>query len=60
MLAITYGEKDIVKDVVAEHIVRRYLERVRKENIFDKSYHYNLNDGKVYVGCNIPPLINKK
>ena len=44
LLAITYGEKDIVKDVVAEHIVRRYLERVRKENIFDKSYHYNLND----------------
>jgi hypothetical protein len=58
LLAIAYGEKNVVKDVVAEHIVRRYLERVRKENIFDKSYFYNLTDGKIYVGCNVPPLIN--
>lgn len=55
LLTMTYGEENMVSGFIAENITRKYLERVRKENFFDKSYHYNLNDGKIYVGCNVPP-----
>jgi hypothetical protein len=54
ILAITFGKGKEVKDGGTADTVKRYLERVRKENIFDKSFHYNLNDGKIYEGCTVP------
>lgn len=51
ILAMTFGEGDTVKDGGTSNTIQRYHERVSKENIFDKSFHYNLNDGKLYIGC---------
>lgn len=55
ILAITFGKGKEVKDGGTADTVRKYLARVRKENIFDKSFHYDLNSGKVYEGCVAPP-----
>lgn len=54
LLACTFGEGAQVKKGGTEDTVRKYLNRVRKEGIWDKSFHYNLSDGKVYVGCTVP------
>lgn len=55
ILACTYGKEHEVKDGGTADTVRKYLHRVRKENIFDKSFHYDLTTGKVYQGCTVPP-----
>ena len=34
------------------------LERVRKEGIFDKSFHYDLNTKSIYEGCQVPPVVD--
>lgn len=54
ILAMTFGNENEVKDGGTAHTVKCYLERVRKEGIFDKSFHYDLSSGKVFVGCTIP------
>lgn len=54
LLAMTYGNKHEVKDGGTAHTVRTYLNRVRKEGIFDKSFHYDLNSGEVFIGCTVP------
>jgi len=48
LLAMTFGNKEYVKDGGTAHTVRTYLNRVHREGCFDKSFHYNLNDGKLY------------
>lgn len=54
ILAMTFGNKEYIKSGGgSEDTVRKYLDRVRKESFFDKSFHYNLNDGKIYIGCKI-------
>ena len=53
LLAMTFGNKSEVKDGGTAHTVKCYLERVRKEGIYDKSFHYDLSEGMVYQGCTI-------
>jgi hypothetical protein len=54
ILACTFGNKHEVKDGGTSHCVGCYLDRVRKEGIWDKSFHYDLNCGEVFVGCTVP------
>lgn len=60
VLAMTFGNKHEVKDGGTADTVRRYLDRVRKESIFDKSFHYDLNSGEVFQGCMIPKLTEQE
>jgi len=54
LLAITFGNKQEVKaNSGSAHCVKCYLDKIRKESIFDKSFHYDLNDGIVYQGCTL-------
>ncbi len=55
LLACTFGNEHEVKDGGTADTVRKYLERVRKEGGFDKSFHYDLHSGKIYEGCTAPP-----
>ncbi len=57
ILACTFGDGHIVKEGGTADTVRMYLERVRKESIFDKSFHYDLNTKSIYEGCQVPPKI---
>jgi len=54
ILACTFGNGPEVKEGGTADTIRKYLDRVRKEGIFDKSFHYDLKEGKVHVGC-VPP-----
>jgi len=54
LLAMTFGNEHEVKEGGTAHCVKCYLDRVRKEGIFDKSFHYDLNSGKIYEGCTLP------
>jgi hypothetical protein len=55
ILACTFGKEHEVKDGGTADTIRKYLDRVRREGIFDKSFHYDLNSGKIFVGCTAPP-----
>ena len=54
LLAMTFGKEHEVKDGGTAHTVKCYLDRVRKEGIFDKSFHYDLTTGQIYEGCTVP------
>jgi len=54
LLAMTFGNEHEVKEGGTADTVRRYLERVRKEGFFDKSFHYDLNKGEIFEGCDAP------
>lgn len=54
LLAMTFGNENQVKDGGTAHTVECYLNRVKKEGFFDKSFHYDLNSGKIFVGCTLP------
>ena len=54
ILACTFGKENEIKDGGTADTIRKYLTRIRKEGGFDKSFHYNLSDGKIYVGCTVP------
>jgi len=54
LLAMTFGNGNQVKDGGTAHTVGCYLNRVKKEGFFDKSFHYDLNSGKIFVGCVLP------
>ena len=56
LLAITFGNGSEVKDGGTSHTVKCYLDRVRKEGFFDKSFHYDLNSKSIYEGCQVPPI----
>jgi len=56
ILACTFGDKHMVKEGGTADTIRRYLERVRKEGIFDKSFHYDLNTKNIYEGCQVPDI----
>lgn len=51
LLAMTFGKEHIVKNGGTSDTVQRYLERVRKGEIYDKSFHYDLNKGEIFQGC---------
>jgi hypothetical protein len=55
ILACTFGEKEMVKEGGTADTIRKYLDRVRREGIFDKSFHYDLNTKNIYEGCQVPP-----
>ena len=57
ILAMTFGKENILKEGGSADTLRRYLARVKKEGFFDKSFHYNLNDGKVYTGAVAPEKV---
>ena len=59
LLACTFGDGKMVKDGGTADTVRKYLDRVRREGIFDKSFHYDLNSKSIYEGCTAPPLEKK-
>lgn len=54
LLACTFGNGAEVKDGGTAHTVECYLNRVKKEGMFDKSFHYDLNTGKIFIGCKVP------
>lgn len=54
LLAMTFGKENQVKDGGTAHTVECYLSRVKKEGFFDKSFHYDLSSGKIFVGCTLP------
>ena len=58
LFACTFGDGRIVKEGGTADTVRKYLERVRKEGIFDKSFHYDLNSKNIYEGC-LAPFLNE-
>lgn len=60
LLAFTFGEGEMVKEEGTADTVSRYLTRVEKEGCFNKSFHYNLNDGKIYQIREIPEVIEKE
>lgn len=60
LFAMTFGDRHLVKEGGTADTIRRYLARVDKEGFFDKSFHYNLTDGKVYEGIAAPPAPPKK
>jgi hypothetical protein len=55
ILACTFGDKNMLKDGGTADTIRKYLERVRKEGIFDKSFHYDLTTRQIYEGAQAPP-----
>lgn len=54
ILAMTFGSEHEIKEGGTADTIRKYLYRVRKEGIFDKSFHYDLNSGNIFVGCTVP------
>lgn len=61
LLAMTFGNKEYVKDGGTAHTVKTYLSRVKREGFFDKSFHYNLFDGILYKEAKVSDdEINKK
>jgi hypothetical protein len=56
LLAMTFGEGNMVKESGTADTVRRYLARVDKEGFFNKSFHYNLTDGQIYSGVEALPV----
>lgn len=53
ILACTFGEGKLLKDGGTANTVAAYLKRVKKEGFFDKSFHYDLNSGQIYIGCEV-------
>jgi len=60
LLAITFGNGPEVKAGGTSHTVECYLNRVRKDGIFDKSFHYDLNSKSIYEGCQVPDLVKEE
>lgn len=54
ILACTFGKGAMLKDGGTADTVKRYLDRVKKEGSFDKSFHYELTSGDIFVGCQVP------
>lgn len=59
LLACTFGNERMVKDGGTADTVRKYLERIRKEGCWDKSFHYDLTTKNIYEGCLAPPKEKK-
>ena len=59
ILACTFGNEHEIKDGGTAHTIKCYLDRVRKEGIFDKSFHYDLNSGKLFIGCTVPKPVDE-
>jgi hypothetical protein len=51
ILAMTFGEREWLKDGGTAHTIKTYLNRVKKYGFFDKSFHYDLNSGEIFSGA---------
>jgi hypothetical protein len=62
LLAFTFGDKEWVKEGGTSHTMNLYLNKVKKNRLFDKSYHFSLNDLKWYFPAKvlIVPPVKKK
>ena len=60
ILACTFGDKNMVKEGGTADTIRKYLARVRKEGIWDKSFHYDLNTKSIYEGCQVPDIAKEE
>ena len=60
LLAMTFGDGAVVKEGGTADTVRRYLTRVRKDGIFNKSFHYDLNTKSIYEGCQVPDIAKEE
>ena len=56
LLVMTSGVENEVYGEFATSIVKLYQQRVNKEGIFDKSFHYSLKNGELFVGCHVPKV----
>lgn len=54
ILAMTFGNKREVKSGGTAHTISCYLDKIKKDRTFDKSFHYDLNCGKIFLGCIVP------
>jgi hypothetical protein len=53
ILAITFGEREWLKDGGTADTMTKYLNRVKKHGFFDKSFHYDLNSGEIFSGAKV-------
>jgi len=53
ILAMTFGDKEWVKDGGTAHTIMTYLNRVHKYGFFDKSFHYDLNSGEIFANARV-------
>lgn len=53
ILAMTFGDKDRVKKGGTWDTINKYLQRVKEESLSDGSFHYNLNEMKMYPQCKV-------
>lgn len=53
ILAMTFGDKEWLKEGGTAHTVMTYLNRVKKYGFFDKSFHYDLNSGDIFCGARV-------
>lgn len=53
ILAMTFGNKEWVKEGGTANTLMVYLNRVRKYGFFDKSFHYDLNSGEIFCGARV-------
>jgi hypothetical protein len=60
ILACTFGDGKMVKEGGTADTIRKYLDRVRKEGCWDKSFHYDLTTKSIYEGCLVPPEKKKE
>ena len=60
ILACTFGDGHMVKEGGTADTIRKYLDRVRKGEIWDKSFHYDLNTKSIYEGCRVPALVKEE
>jgi hypothetical protein len=58
LLAMTFGNENVVKEGGTADTVRKYLQRAEKEEFFSKTFHYNLNNGKIYSNIDVPEKNN--
>jgi len=53
ILAMTFGDKETLKDGGTADTISKYLNRIKEKSLPDFSFHYNLNEMKMYKGCKI-------
>lgn len=53
ILAMTFGDREWLKDGGTAHTMQTYLNRVKNYGFFDKSFHYDLNSGEIFCGARV-------
>lgn len=53
ILAMTFGQKEFLKDGGTCDTVRKYLARIKKAGLPDHSFHFDLNTGELFRGAKV-------